>query len=458
VSYLDSLYERRTSAAATEHVYYIPGPGGPLAEVRRRVASGGAVTSLPTRYLHRDNLGSIDTVSCMAGDPECPAHQVIELGISHDPFGGRSSWINDSKHLPASLGDPSNKYVRFTGHELDAEQGLINMKGRIYDPRTAQFLTPDPVVQAPFYGQSFNPYAYVLNNPTKYVDPTGAFASASAGDEIGIGDELGGGGDEGPGGRARALLGYWGEDNELRKAELVFYGCTFIGPKACPPGFFLGPRGGGGALPPSGPTLPPVTGGPVPNPPPSNPPPPGDPTPPPSPTPAPTVGTPGTGGVGSGRAGYGRVGGSRGPANGPARAARGDGSSTFSEGVNAVGFLADKVNASVDAATVAKVVDSTDTAAKALARGTRIGGGVADIISVVDSVRNDRIPLSGGFGLTAAILGAFATGPEGVAIGVLGAVGGFLLPDPAKKDIEAKVEGARVNFLSGILRAYGIPF
>ena len=36
----------------------------------------------------------------------------------------------------------------YTGHEHDDEFGLINMKGRIYDPEARRFLTPDPIQDA----------------------------------------------------------------------------------------------------------------------------------------------------------------------------------------------------------------------------------------------------------------------------------------------------------------------
>jgi len=47
------------------------------------------------------------------------------------------------------------------------------MKGRLMDPRLGRFLTPDPIVSKPSFGQSWNPFAYVRNNPLKYVDPSG---------------------------------------------------------------------------------------------------------------------------------------------------------------------------------------------------------------------------------------------------------------------------------------------
>jgi RHS repeat-associated protein len=61
----------------------------------------------------------------------------------------------------------------FTGHESDGELGLVNMKGRIFDPKIGRFLTMDPVIQTPLSGQSWNPYSYVFNNPLSFVDPSG---------------------------------------------------------------------------------------------------------------------------------------------------------------------------------------------------------------------------------------------------------------------------------------------
>lgn len=61
----------------------------------------------------------------------------------------------------------------YTGHEMDDEVGLTNMNARIYDPYLGRFLSPDPVLPDASDMQSFNRYAYVINNPLKYVDPTG---------------------------------------------------------------------------------------------------------------------------------------------------------------------------------------------------------------------------------------------------------------------------------------------
>ena len=63
----------------------------------------------------------------------------------------------------------------FTGHEMLDLVNLVHMGGRVYDPITARFLSPDPFVQSPDNLQNLNRYSYVLNNPLSYTDPSGFF-------------------------------------------------------------------------------------------------------------------------------------------------------------------------------------------------------------------------------------------------------------------------------------------
>ena len=73
----------------------------------------------------------------------------------------------------------------FCMHEHYRDFGLINMNGRMYDPYTSMFLSPDNYIQAPDNSQSFNRYAYCLNNPLKYTDPSGEFWHIIAGAALG---------------------------------------------------------------------------------------------------------------------------------------------------------------------------------------------------------------------------------------------------------------------------------
>jgi RHS repeat-associated protein len=61
----------------------------------------------------------------------------------------------------------------YTGQRLDGSAGLLYYGARYYDPALGRFIQPDTLVPEPGNPQSLNRYAYVLNNPLKYTDPTG---------------------------------------------------------------------------------------------------------------------------------------------------------------------------------------------------------------------------------------------------------------------------------------------
>jgi RHS repeat-associated protein len=63
----------------------------------------------------------------------------------------------------------------FTGKERDAESGLDNFGARYDASSVGRFMTPDPLMASAkvWDPQTWNRYAYALNNPLKYVDPTG---------------------------------------------------------------------------------------------------------------------------------------------------------------------------------------------------------------------------------------------------------------------------------------------
>ena len=58
-------------------------------------------------------------------------------------------------------------------YSTSSEPTFIHMNGRAYTPGLQRFLSPDPVLQAPVNAQSHNRYAYCLNNPLRYTDPSG---------------------------------------------------------------------------------------------------------------------------------------------------------------------------------------------------------------------------------------------------------------------------------------------
>ena len=64
----------------------------------------------------------------------------------------------------------------FTGHERDRETGLDYMLARYYSGSMKRFVSVDPTGANPANAQSWNKYAYCLNNPLKYLDGGGRHA------------------------------------------------------------------------------------------------------------------------------------------------------------------------------------------------------------------------------------------------------------------------------------------
>jgi len=88
-----------------------------------------------------------------------------------------------------------NNY-KFTGQELDDESGLYYYGARYYDPAIGKFISQDPWEGNINEPQTLNKYSYVINNPLKYIDPTGEYLglddaiAAGTGALIGLGGQL----------------------------------------------------------------------------------------------------------------------------------------------------------------------------------------------------------------------------------------------------------------------------
>ena len=66
----------------------------------------------------------------------------------------------------------SNQPYKYNGKELDKENGInwYDYDARHMDPALGRFTTMDPLAEKHY---NVSPYAYVLNNPLRYIDPDG---------------------------------------------------------------------------------------------------------------------------------------------------------------------------------------------------------------------------------------------------------------------------------------------
>jgi len=116
---------------------------------RLAVREGGVLYFLLT-----DHLGSTSLTTNASG--------AVTAEVRYAPFGTDRY----------TTGTTPTSY-RFTGQRKDATIGLYFYNSRYYDPLLGRFIQSDTLVPNPSVPQSLNRYAYTLNNPVRYTDPSG---------------------------------------------------------------------------------------------------------------------------------------------------------------------------------------------------------------------------------------------------------------------------------------------
>jgi RHS repeat-associated protein len=142
---------KTVNAVTTTLVY---DPQGQLAQ-----EYGGTIpaSETGTRYLTTDHLGSTRVMT--------NASQAVMQTYDYLPFGEEFVQSSDTNR------------VRFTGKERDAETGLDYFGARYFSGLQGRFTSPDPLLSSgrPWDPQSWNRYSYGLNNPLRFIDPTGLY-------------------------------------------------------------------------------------------------------------------------------------------------------------------------------------------------------------------------------------------------------------------------------------------
>ena len=117
-------------------------------------------------HVHNDHLGTPQALTDETGATVWKA--------SYSPFGKATVTTEQIKFN-----------LRFPGQYYDAETGLHYNWHRYYDPNTGMYITSDPIGLA----GGINTYAYALNNPAIYTDPTGLWVPQIIGAMVNIGFE-----------------------------------------------------------------------------------------------------------------------------------------------------------------------------------------------------------------------------------------------------------------------------
>jgi RHS repeat-associated protein len=105
-----------------------------------------------TRYYHTDVIGSVRAITDEVG--------AVVTRHDYRPFGENTNPLT---------GDPR----RFAGKELDPETAMQYFDARYYRNTWGRFTSVDPVMGSIRSPQTLNRYAYAVNNPLRFADPTG---------------------------------------------------------------------------------------------------------------------------------------------------------------------------------------------------------------------------------------------------------------------------------------------
>jgi RHS repeat-associated protein len=148
---------------ATTYVYDAFG------QLAAEYSNAAPASGCTTCYLTVDHLGSTRLVTDQAGG-------VVERK-DYFPFGEEMPVANSARQQVPGYAGNAGHPLKFTGKERDAETGLDYFGARYMSAAQGRFTSPDPLLNSgrPWLPQSWNRYAYTLNNPLRFTDPTGLY-------------------------------------------------------------------------------------------------------------------------------------------------------------------------------------------------------------------------------------------------------------------------------------------
>jgi len=153
------------------HEYFYGDPADPFRMTAARLPDGSL------DVYHRDDQGLLIAIERGAGTTSSELLHVAtdQVGTPRAVFAGDGTVIKTLLHDPfgalQSDSDPTfDLPLGFAGGLADPTTGLVRFGLRDYDPTTARWTAPDPLL---YGGGQFNLYAYVNSDPVDFVDPSG---------------------------------------------------------------------------------------------------------------------------------------------------------------------------------------------------------------------------------------------------------------------------------------------
>jgi len=113
-----------------------------------------------------------------------PASDGVARWILSDHLGSTAKTVSsggttegEQRYMPFGLDRWTDRELytayRFTGQRIEDNVDLYFHQSRWYDPVVGRFIQPDSIVPEPGNPQALNRYTYTINNPLKYIDPSG---------------------------------------------------------------------------------------------------------------------------------------------------------------------------------------------------------------------------------------------------------------------------------------------
>jgi len=158
-------FDGGTGALKKEYIY---GASGLVATIVPNAQSGSG-----TQYTTSDTLGS----------PRVVTNSSATVVSRHDymPFGEELGSGVGGRTTGIGYGAADGVRKKFTGYERDTETGLDYAQARYFSSTQGRFTSADPLLASakPLNPQTWNRFSYVVNNPLKFVDPSGMIMGQS---------------------------------------------------------------------------------------------------------------------------------------------------------------------------------------------------------------------------------------------------------------------------------------